>query len=70
MLPSLDVEQATQIVVARQLSRGFDFTRATEEPKFRARFAIYKDEGDAQLIGVAPAPEMAATLVRELGISR
>ena len=69
VLPSLDVEQATQIVVARQLSRGFDFTRATEEPKFRTRFAIYKDEGDAQLIGVAPAPEMAATLVRELGIS-
>ena len=69
VLPSLDEEQATATVVARQLTRGFGFTRATEEPKLRARFAIYRDEGDAQLIGVAPAPEMAATLVRELGIS-
>ncbi|MDB5527931.1 MAG: putative Shikimate kinase [Devosia sp.] len=68
VLPSLDVEQATQIVVARLLVRGFGFTHATEEPKFRTRFAIYKDEGDAQLIGVAPAPEMAAMLARELNI--
>lgn len=68
VLPSLDVEQATDTVVARQLTRGFGFTHATEEPKFRTRFAIYKEEGDAQLIGVAPAPEMAATLTRALGI--
>ena len=68
VLPSLDEEQATATVVARQLKRGFGFTHGAEEQKFRTRFAIYKEEGDALLIGVALATEMATILARELGI--
>ncbi|MET3900599.1 shikimate kinase [Devosia sp. UYZn731] len=68
VLPSLDLEEATDIVVARQLTRGFGFVRASEEPKFRARFAIYQNEGDALLIGTAPASEMAAVLAHQLAI--
>jgi shikimate kinase len=70
LLPSLDLDTATEIVVARQLTRGFGFTQSGEDAKFRTRFAIYRQEGDALLTGTAPAAEMAALLARELGLTR
>ncbi|RYE75776.1 MAG: shikimate kinase [Hyphomicrobiales bacterium] len=59
LLPSLNIEASTEIVVARQLTRGFGLQRQTEEQKFRQRFEIYKSEGDALLIGPADAKFVA-----------
>ena len=62
LLPSLDIDTATDIVVARQLGRGFGFERETEERKFRERFCIYRSEGAMLVVSVAP-PEVVAEVV-------
>ena len=64
LLPSLDVDIATSIVVQRQLGRGFGFVRETEDRKFRDRFAIYRDQGDALVVS-SEAPAIAASAVIE-----
>ncbi|MEO8684571.1 MAG: shikimate kinase [Devosia sp.] len=64
LLPSLDVDIATSIVVQRQLGRGFGFVRETEDRKFRDRFDIYRDQGDALVVS-SEAPAIAASAVIE-----
>lgn len=66
LLPSLDLAEATALVVARQLTRGFGLVRETEEQKFLARFHIYKDEGDLLAIANAPAAQIAEALIERL----
>jgi shikimate kinase len=66
LLPSLDIEQATEIVVARQLTRGFGFEREGETRKFRERFAIYCQEGDMLVASVAPPKVIANAVLAEL----
>jgi shikimate kinase len=54
VLPSLDIEKATEIVVDRQLARGFGLRREPEERKFKARFPVYLAQGDALVVSIAP----------------
>ena len=71
LLPSLDIDIATSIVVERQLGRGFGFERDAEAQKFRQRFEIYRDEGDMLVIS-ARAPSQIASAVEQAigGLSR
>lgn len=68
LLPSLEIEHATSIVVARQLTRGFGLERQSEERKFRERFAIYRESGEMLVCSVAPAQTIAAGMVAGLGL--
>jgi shikimate kinase len=68
LLPSLDIDIATTIVVERQLTRGFGFQRETETEKFRKRFDIYRAEGDMRVISVAQPPQIAAAIEQALEI--
>jgi shikimate kinase len=66
LLPSLDIDVATSIVVARQLTRGFGFEQASEERKFRERFHIYRDTGEMLVVSVGDPPAVAAAMVDRL----
>lgn len=66
LLPSDDIDIATELVVDRQLQRGFGFNRADETEKFRTRFALYRPLGDLQIGTARPADEIAARLERVL----
>ena len=67
LLPSLDIEIATSIVVSRQLERGFGFERETEDRKFRQRFAIYKNAGQMLVVSAAAPVCIAAAVAAKLG---
>lgn len=67
LLPSLEVDTATGIVVARQLTRGFGLEPASEERKFRERFEIYRQLGDMLVVSSAPAAEIANSVASRLG---
>jgi len=66
LLPSLDVEVATSIVVARQLSRGFGFERASEEQKFRERFQIYRETGEMLVVSIGAPTDIAEAVLDRL----
>ncbi|MET0438936.1 MAG: shikimate kinase [Devosia sp.] len=68
LLPSLDVEIATPLVVERQLQRGFGLERASEDQKFRDRFPILLNEGDALIISQDQPALIASTLVDALAL--
>lgn len=72
VLPSLDIEKATEIVVARQLRRGFGFTADSERRKFQQRFKIYRPLGDMLVVSLAdPAITARAVTARlQLGPGR
>lgn len=59
LLPSLDIDFATELVVERQLKRGFGLERESETAKFRERFARYRQEGDMLVVSTAPAEDVA-----------
>ncbi|MFK4810247.1 shikimate kinase [Devosia sp. ZW T5_3] len=59
LLPSLDIDQATELVVERQLKRGFGLERESETHKFRRRFGRYRGEGDMLVVSSAPAEDVA-----------
>lgn len=69
ILPSLDIEIATPIVVERQLQRGFGLERSSEDEKFRQRFASLISEGDALVISQDEPARIASTLVDALSLS-
>ena len=58
LLPSLDIDQATELVVERQLKRGFGLERESETRKFRQRFGRYREQGDMLVVSSAPAEDM------------
>ena len=66
LLPSLDVDVATSVVVARQLTRGFGFEQASEDQKFRQRFRIYRDAGEMLVVSVGDPVGVAAAVVDRL----
>ena len=68
LLPSLDLAQATAIVVARQLTRGFGFEPAEETRKFHHRFALYRDQGDMRVVATDPAARIATAVMVALGL--
>jgi len=66
LLPSLNVELATSIVVERQLARGFGLERMSEERKFRERFSIYRYLGDMLVVSTDQPARVAAEVVDKL----
>jgi shikimate kinase len=66
LLPALDIDVATPIVVERQLQRGFGFERESEIRKFRERFAAYRHAGDMSIFSTAEPDEIAAVVERSL----
>lgn len=66
LLPSLDIDIATAVVVERQLARGFGLERVSEEHKFRERFPIYRDAGEMLVISTSPAAPIAEALLDRL----
>lgn len=68
LLPSRDIEIATPIVVERQLQRGFGLQRTSEDQKFRQRFQILINEGDALVISQNLPSEIAVALVDALAL--
>ena len=62
LLPSLDIERACRIVVARQLTRGFGLEAKSEREKFLTRFPRYRAAGDALVVSTAQ-PDAVATAV-------
>lgn len=69
LLPSLDIEVASSIVVGRQLTRGFGFERASEEQKFRERFGIYRHAGDMLVVSAAEPRSIAAAVMEGLAVT-
>ncbi|WP_224704533.1 shikimate kinase [Devosia aquimaris] len=70
LLPSLDIDLACRIVVARQLTRGFGFEAESESEKFRTRFARYRAEGDALVLSTAAPGAMAAAVIAATGLGK
>jgi len=68
LLPSLDIGRATEIVVARQLKRGFGLVEEQERRKFRQRFPIYLALGDALVVSTEEPESIAETLIATLGL--
>jgi len=64
ILPMLNVDAATNLVVARQLERGFGLERDSEERKFRERFPIYREAGD-MLVVSTESPSLVAGAVAQ-----
>ncbi|WP_162247925.1 shikimate kinase [Devosia sp. Root413D1] len=69
LLPSLEVNLATSVVVERQLTRGFGFERQSEDRKFRQRFAIYRETGDMLIAATASPERIAAAIIDGLGLT-
>jgi len=59
LLPSTSIEQSTEIVVARQMSRGFSLNEQREREKFTDRFYRYQEFGDTQIFS-SDSPENIA----------
>lgn len=66
LLPSGDIREAAEILVARQLKRGLGLNAAAEMRKAEARFPIYAAAGDLLVISRAPPEQIAASLARLL----
>lgn len=69
LLPSADLAEASRIVVARQMGRGFNLDEARETAKFARRFADYLDQGDIGLFSAAAPDEITAEMARALGLT-
>ncbi|MEO5807939.1 shikimate kinase [Devosia sp.] len=67
LLPSPDIDQATSIVVERQMQRGFGFERQNEIEKFRRRFALYYPLGEMLVVSMSPVSDMATAVLAALG---
>ncbi len=49
LLPSRSLEESTEIIIKRQLERGFGLNEEREREKFTNRFEPYKQWGDLQI---------------------
>jgi shikimate kinase len=64
LLPSESLDESTEIVVKRQLSRGFDLNEDREKAKFVQRFPIYKKLGDIKIF-LHEKPEIIAEQMKK-----
>ncbi len=64
LLPSESKGKSTEIVVQRQLSRGFGLNEERERQKFRKRFDIYKKFGNIKIFST-DTPENIAKEMKE-----
>lgn len=66
VLPSVDLIEASCIVIKRQLGRGFGLKREIEEQKFSRRFPIYLTRGDMLLLASQIDGRTVAALLGDL----
>lgn len=69
LLPSLDVNLATGIVVERQVNRPFGFVAESEAHKFQSRFATYREAGDMLVASFDPPHIIVDAMVGALDFS-
>lgn len=68
LLPSKSLDESTEIVVKRQLSRGFGLKADREKTKFIQRFPIYKEHGDIKIFSYAKPEIIAEQMKKEIAL--
>lgn len=66
LMPSSDIDEASHIVVERQIRRPFGFVGESEDRKFRARVEAYCDAADLLVVSQAPAEVIADAVAAAL----
>lgn len=66
LLPSSLLEESTEIIVKRQLKRGFGLKEGREREKFTERFPIYKKFGDIKIFSQETPEVIAKQIKKEL----
>ncbi len=66
LLPSESLEESTEIVVQRQLARGFELKEEKERKKFSERYQRYRQEGDVRIFSLASPQEIAEEMKSKL----
>lgn len=59
LLPSEDIKISTNIIVERQLKRGFNLNKEREIEKFNKRFDLYKQLGDIKVFSLDTPEEIS-----------
>lgn len=67
LLPSEDLEEGMEVVVSRQLKRGFGLVRDKEEKTFRERYEIYKNLGDFRIFSSESPGIIVGKMVNMIG---
>ena len=68
LLPSESLKESTDIVVQRQLGRGFGLEEEKERKKFIERYEKYKKEGDLQVYSTKSPAKIAEEMASRLKI--
>lgn len=66
LLPSESIDESVEIIVKRQLSRGFGLKEAREKTKFIQRFPIYKEFGDIKIFSQEKPETIAEQMKKEI----
>ncbi len=65
-LPSENLDESMEIVVKRQMSRGFDLNENKERKKFVARFNKYREMGDVKVCSKGTPQEVAEAISKAI----
>ena len=66
LLPSESLEASADLVVKRQMSRGFGLNEEVERNKFMKRYERYQKEGDIKIYSIATPQEIAFEMTEYL----
>lgn len=66
LLPSASLEECTEIIIKRQLLRGFGLSAVRERIKFVPRFYNYKNMGDIKIISCEEPGLIAELMEKEI----
>ncbi|MAG11564.1 MAG: shikimate kinase [Parcubacteria group bacterium] len=66
LLPSRSIDESEDIVVERQLKRGFGLKEERERKKFRERYVPYQSFGDVQIYSVEEPQVVAQEMLEEV----
>lgn len=67
LLPADSLDESTEIVVKRQLLRGFGLEEDKERIKFAKRYPIYKELGDIKIFSSEAPETIAEKMKKEIG---
>lgn len=68
LLPSESLEESTEIVVNRQLQRGFALQEDRERVKFVKRYSLYRNFGDVQIFSCKSPENIAEEMFLKLSL--
>ena len=66
LLPSESLEVSVELVVKRQMNRGFGLEEERERNKFIKRYELYQKEGDIKIYSAATPQDIAVEMVTRL----